>query len=41
MKSKNNKSMEGGNDYYGVEEATPAIQDGLSIMFVPDHSPLM
>jgi len=41
MKPKNNKSMEGGNDYYGIEGATPAIQDGLSMMFVPDHSPLM
>lgn len=41
MNPKNNKSMEGGNDYYGIEGATPAIQDGLSIMFVPDHSPLM
>lgn len=41
MNPKNNKSLEGGNDYYGIEGATPAIQDGLSMMFVPDHSPLM
>jgi len=28
-------------DYYGVEGVTPAIQDGIRPMFIPDHDPLM
>jgi hypothetical protein len=28
-------------DYYGIEGITPAIQDGIQTMFIPDHDPLM
>jgi hypothetical protein len=28
-------------DYYGIEGVTPAIQDGIQTMFIPDHDPLM